>query len=71
MSVNYKLLMSYSKLPNKTENRAVIVENQKIGLRQMGRQYRTKYVAYECLYSRSLGIILIYPLLMRIALRGN
>lgn len=35
MSVNYKLLMSYSKLPNKTENRAVIVENQKIGLRQM------------------------------------
>ena len=35
MSVNYKLLMSYSKLPNKTKNRAVIVENQKIGLRQM------------------------------------
>ncbi|WP_311549562.1 hypothetical protein [Prevotella nigrescens] len=35
MNVNYKLLMSYSKLPNKTENRAVIVENQKIGLRQM------------------------------------
>ena len=35
MSVNYKLLMSYSKLPNTTENRAVIVENRKIGLRQM------------------------------------
>ena len=35
MNVNYKLLMSYSKLPKKTENRAVIVENQNIGLRQM------------------------------------
>ena len=35
MSVNYKLLKIYSKLPNKTEYRAVIVENQKIGLRQM------------------------------------
>lgn len=35
MSVDYKLLKSYSKLPNKTEYRAVVVENQKIGLRRI------------------------------------
>lgn len=55
MSVNYKLLKIYSKLPNKTEYRAVIVENQKDRIKTNGRQYRTKYVAYECRYSCSRG----------------
>lgn len=35
MSVNYKLLKNYGKLPKSSEYRAVIVENQKVGLRRI------------------------------------
>ena len=35
MSVNYKLLKNYGKLPKSSEYRAVIVENHKVGLRRI------------------------------------
>ena len=37
MSVNYKLLKNYSTSAKKTEYRAVIVENQKVGLRRIAK----------------------------------
>ena len=37
MSVDYKLLKNYSTSAKKTEYRAVIVENQKVGLRRIAK----------------------------------
>ena len=48
MSVNYKLLKNYGKLPKSSEYRAVIVENHKVGLRR-------SHVAYKCRHSGSGG----------------